>query len=64
MPKEIVHECPYVPNPGSNEAIELGCICPVLDNNHGMGKGPFWYTEGCPVHYPKKDDSDEVCSGK
>jgi len=53
MPKEIVHECPYVPNPGSNEAIELGCICPVLDNNHGMGKGPFWYTEGCPVHYPQ-----------
>ena len=53
MTKEIVHECPYVPNPGSNEAIELGCICPVLDNNHGRGSGPFWYTEGCPVHCPQ-----------
>jgi len=25
------------PNPGSREAIEQGCTCPVLDNYHGKG---------------------------
>ena len=43
-----------VPNPGSEEAIEAGCICPVLDNEHGKGymglSGVFVYTQGCPVH--------------
>lgn len=42
------------PNPGSDEAIALGCTCPVLDNGHGrgyMGKpGVFWVSEGCPLH--------------
>jgi len=28
------------PNPGSDEAIKLGCKCPVLDNEHGAGCGP------------------------
>jgi hypothetical protein len=46
---------PAVPNPGSKEAIELGCTCPVMDNCNGKGfklKGEtcFWYTGGCPVH--------------
>ena len=42
------------PNPGSKEAQDAGCICAVLDNNHG--KFPPWppdgwyITEGCPVH--------------
>lgn len=41
-------------NPGSDEAIEAGCTCPVLDNAHGRGVGAepgtqFWYTEGCPL---------------
>lgn len=26
-----------IPNPGSGEAIEQGCLCPVLDNAHGLG---------------------------
>jgi len=40
-------------NPGSSEAIALGCICPVMDNNHGRGQnGQFWYVEGCPYHQP------------
>lgn len=42
------------PNPGSDEAIEQGCLCPVLDNGHGKG----WYgkpdvfvmSEDCPLH--------------
>lgn len=42
------------PNPGSDEAIAAGCICAVMDNNHGRF-APWppngWYvTEGCPVH--------------
>jgi hypothetical protein len=41
------------PHPGSKEAVELGCICSVLDNNYGMGFGkPVRYliTENCPIH--------------
>jgi len=37
-------------NPGSDKAIELGCTCPVMDNGHGRGNGPFWYSESCPYH--------------
>lgn len=50
------------PNPGSKEALKLGCICAVLDNNHGKFPpwppsddcelGGWWVTEGCPVHKP------------
>lgn len=49
------------PNPGSKEAIDQGCKCPVLDNHHGrgvlIGQDPnpqFWYTEDCPVHNSKE----------
>ena len=40
------------PSPGSDEAIEQGCLCPVLDNAHGkgLGNGEFWITSGCPLH--------------
>jgi len=42
------------PNPGSDAAIALGCICPVMDNGRGRGamgiKGLFWYSAQCPVH--------------
>lgn len=42
------------PNPGSDEAIEKGCTCPVLDNNHGKGVAfageRFWQDFDCPVH--------------
>jgi len=45
------------PTPGSAEAIEQGCTCPVLDNAHGRGargtSGPdavFWMSMDCPVH--------------
>lgn len=41
-------------NPGSNAAIDAGCRCPVMDNNHGKYP-PFppdsWYLSGnCPIH--------------
>lgn len=51
------------PNPGSNEAIEMGCTCPVLDNGYGndeIGKiRGFWITQGCPVHDRKITNSKE-----
>ena len=38
-------------NPGSREAIAEGCLCPVLDNNHGVGVGgSFWMVDNCPLH--------------
>lgn len=46
------------PNPGSDAALALGCTCPVLDNAHGTGPGPFWLTWGCPVHKPKELPDD------
>jgi hypothetical protein len=41
-----------IPNPGSDEAIKQGCICPVMDNAHGRGLGNdlFWINQKCPVH--------------
>lgn len=53
------------PNPGSDEAVALGCTCPVLDNGRGKGymgqPGIYVYTVGCPVH-PLEDlkEGDEV----
>lgn len=48
------------PNPGSDDAIKLGCKCPVLDNAHGRGsgwgEGTFWVNENCPIHGKAKDD--------
>lgn len=41
--------------PGSPEAIAAGCLCPVLDNRHGVGwfvrgQVQYWYAEDCPLH--------------
>jgi len=49
--------------PGSDEAVEAGCTCPVLDNARGKGwqggesddgKPIYWISEGCPLHYEKR----------
>ena len=44
------------PNPGSPEAVDLGCTCPIIDNHYGKGAQGvphlFWYTPGCPIHHP------------
>ena len=49
------------PNPGSDEALDMGCRCAVLDNCHGRFApipGDNWYiTVGCPVHCPAEDPS-------
>lgn len=51
-----------LPNPGSSEAINRGCTCPVLDNSHGRGwmgiPGVFVWREDCPLH---KTDPCQHC---
>jgi hypothetical protein len=47
-------------NPGSNEALDAGCLCPVMDNAHGRGymggakdehgNTVFVISELCPLH--------------
>lgn len=43
-----------VPNPGSDEALDQGCTCAVLDNAHGRGymgqPGVFCMSQDCPLH--------------
>jgi hypothetical protein len=50
------------PNPGSDAALEMGCLCPVLDNNYGEGSdwGPnkFWQVADCPLHGMEHKDED------
>lgn len=46
--------------PGSKEAINKGCLCPILDNNNGEGawgtqnkpdsEKLFWINSDCPLH--------------
>jgi len=44
------------PKPGTDEALDAGCRCPVLDNAHGRGRpGPdgepeWWVNFDCPLH--------------
>jgi len=44
-----------VPNPGSDEALAMGCLCACMDNHYGAGMpypdGPrFWVQADCPLH--------------
>lgn len=53
------------PLPGSDEAIEAGCVCPVIDNGHGsmelaQDRGGFWHTDACPIHGTNSSWSDPV----
>jgi len=49
-----------IPAPGSDEAVERGCKCPVLDNEHGEGAyylngvPQYWINDACPIHGLKK----------
>lgn len=61
-----------IPNPGSDEAVEKGCLCPVIDNHFGVGNGEvtidgerktvFVFNEGCPLHgsgnWREEEESD------
>lgn len=43
-----------LPNPGSDEAVKLGCVCGTMDNHRGRGiddKGELFSINGeCPLH--------------
>ena len=49
-------------NPGSDEAVKAGCLCPIIDNARGRGCGRrgkdgeplFWINGNCPLHGFKK----------
>lgn len=52
------------PNPGSQEAVDAGCKCPVMDNWRGdpaMGRiRGFVVTVGCPVHHPANPGAERA----
>lgn len=54
------------PPPGSPEAEELGCKCPVLDNAHGHGymgqQGIYVYSAACKLHASRPDIDDALDS--
>jgi hypothetical protein len=51
-------------NPGSPEAVQSGCTCPVLDN--GRGRGAYqvggvwvhWINGDCPLHGKAKREGE------
>ena len=52
------------PNPGSKEACDSGCKCPVMDNEYGAGyhgqKGIFVISDDCPIHcFPPSQNSTQ-----
>ncbi len=57
------------PNPGSEEALNQSCRCPVLDNAHGRGAvgmgnkedgtPNFWVVTNCPLHGEGKEEQIE-----
>ena len=54
-----------VPNPGSDEAVAMGCICPVMDNCYGRGylvagSGSFCIRTNCPIHGRKRNATKSV----
>jgi hypothetical protein len=53
-PSNIVIPAEFKPNPGSDEAIDQNCSCPVLDNGRGNQElgdtRGFWIDGGCPLH--------------
>lgn len=57
-------------SPGSQEAVDKGCLCPVMDNAHGAGIGGdgirfgWWINEECPLHGSKFMVSNPPVTGK
>jgi len=59
----ISAEIMTTPNPGSDEAIEQGCTCPVYDNARGKGimgeeRFGFWLNKYCPLHGEKETNHE------
>lgn len=42
------------PNPGSDEALDMGCECPRIENHYGKGymgnPNSFCVNQDCPIH--------------
>jgi len=51
------------PPPGSDNAREQGCTCPIFDNCRGEGGyfGGYIISEDCPIHGSEnpKDDTEK-----
>ena len=53
-----------LPSPGSNDAVEAGCTCPILDNAHGggfpgkEGSVMYWVAQGCRLHGQAHKEND------
>lgn len=46
------------PTPGSKEALDNGCICPVIDNHYGnRSDGRYWVDVRCPLHGTRGKDN-------
>lgn len=49
------------PSPGSRQAIEKGCRCPIMDNSRGAGRPGdddevlFVMNMDCPLHFGPSD---------
>ena len=56
------------PPPGSPEAVEQGCKCPVIDNHYGKGymgqEGVYAKSTSCPIHpthpWTEQDERDRA----
>lgn len=52
-----------LPKPGSDEALDQGCTCPVLDNGHGRGymgmPGRFVMSADCPLHGKARESNEQ-----
>lgn len=64
MSTSVNKEIHTPPNPGSDEAIKLGCTCPIYDNEHGdvekvgyyLGESIFVIRLDCHLHNRKETD--------
>lgn len=63
--KDMVVKLHY---PGSKEATDKGCLCPVIDNHHGNGVPQrdgsvlFWHNHDCPMHGLDRGSFDNLCN--
>lgn len=60
------------PNPGSDEAVELGCKCPRMDNCYGKGyrivdnqlqfaHPQFVISGDCELHWTLDETEEQKC---
>ena len=51
----------FKPNPGSKEARDQGCTCPIIDNGYGKGcGGEFVIRLDCPLHTLEVEELQEM----